>query len=47
MKYILFLLLIINIILIAKIHNDIKTYSRINYEAMVCLEDSNCTLELD
>lgn len=47
MKYILFILLIINILLTIEIHGDLQTYSRLNYEAMVCLEDPDCTLELD
>lgn len=47
MKYILFILLIINIILVINVHNDIKLNSRLNYEAMICLEDPDCTLELD
>ena len=47
MKYILFLLLIANIILCVRNYSIIERNSRVLYEAMVCVDDPDCTLELD
>lgn len=47
MKYILFLLLIISIIMSVRNYSIIERNSRVLYEAMVCVDDPDCTLELD
>lgn len=47
MKYILFLLLIVSIIMSVRNYSIIERNSRVLYEAMVCVDDPDCTLELD
>lgn len=47
MKYILFLLLVVSIIMSVRNYSIIERNSRVLYEAMVCVDDPDCTLELD
>lgn len=44
---ILYILIFFNIMVSVEIYNEITLHSRLNYEALVCLEDPYCTLELD
>ena len=44
---ILYILIFFNIMVSVEIYNEITLHSRLNYEALVCLEDPDCNLELD
>lgn len=45
MKFILMILLIINTVIVIQSFEKIEQKLDLNYEAMICLEDPNCTLE--